>query len=169
MKKTLTVMAMAISLALTTLAPALAAPPNDNDETVVPGHRDRASGTVVGRYDSVYAYDYNGDYYWDLGDGRVRGTVGSVDDLDPETLTVCDYVAVYRGDFGADPGLDDGWVRNNIRCHGYDGNGTYNALYIHESDPRFTGDRTPIWTTWEVLVDARSGVGNVANSKRHAD
>lgn len=141
----------------------------DDDSTVVPGHQtDDGSipvGDVNGKYTSVYTYDANDDYYWDLGDGRVQGTVDSIDDLDQSTLTTCDYVVTYRGDFNGDPFLDSGWIRNNIKCHGYDYSKTqtYNTLYVHETDPRYSENLEPIWGSWGVLVDAVGGVGSVAN------
>lgn len=137
--------------------------------TTVPGQVGR-SGVVTGTYTSVYAYDDSGAYYWDLGDGRVRMSSGvtSIEDLDQATLTVCDYRNIYRGDFGTDPSLDNGWVRNNIRCHGYDGNATFNGAYVHASDPRYSGEGESIWTTWEVFVDTASGEGNLA-SPAHAN
>ncbi|KAB1194828.1 hypothetical protein GJR96_09045 [Haloferax sp. MBLA0076] len=116
---------------------------------------------VTGTYKSVYAYDANGDWYWDLGDGRVQGTVGGVDELDQETLTVCDYKVQYRGSFENDPFLDSGWVRNNINCKGYDDNGNYNYLIIHKTDPRYTGNRPPAFGgDWEYFVDVESKLGN---------
>ena len=140
--------------------------------TVVPGHQDRydADGngfpdvgvTVNGKYTSLYAYDANGDWYWDLGDGRVYGTVLSVGDLEEATLTVCDYQVHYRGNFENDPFLDSGWIMNNINCSGYDDNGSYNYLIVHKTDPRYTGNPDwAIWGTWEYHVLTESGEGNL--------
>lgn len=92
--------------------------------TTVPGHEGRA-GQVVGKYTATYAYDAHGDSYFDLGDGREQGTVGSISELDSETLTTCRYQVIYRGDFGDDPFLNEGWTINNIRCSGYDDTATY--------------------------------------------
>ena len=97
---------------------------------------------------------------WDLGDGRVLGTVGSIDDLDAETLTVCDYVVNYRGSFGGDPFLNNGWIINVINCSGFDDNGQYIYLIVHRTDPRYTGN--PEWAEWgeweyHVLVDWKLG------------
>lgn len=62
----------------------------------------------------------------------------------------CHYVVNYRGDFGDDPYLDDGWIFNHISCE--DG-AVFNYLIVHESDPRYTGDPdNAIWGTWEVKV-----------------
>ena len=129
----------------------------DQDNNGIPDE-----GVVVsGHYTSVYAYDVNGDYYWDLGDGRVQATVGSIDALDAATLTTCDYVVNYRGTFENDPFMDSGWIRNNIRCYGYDGNSNYNYLIVHESDHRYTGNpELAEWGNWEYVVYAVSGVGN---------
>jgi hypothetical protein len=130
--------------------------------TTVPGHRGRA-GTVTGHYTSVYAYDDNDDYYWDLGDGRIQGTVDSVDELDVTTLTVCNYVINYRADFGEDPFMDNGWIQNHIKCSGYDDNNSYNYLIVHESDPRYTGNPDwAIWGNWEYHALTMSGFGNLA-------
>lgn len=141
--------------------------------TAVPGHQgdrfdaDRngiadAGVTVTGKYTSVYAYDDKGDWYWDLGDGRVQGTVGSVDGLDAETLTVCDYQVVYRGKYENDPFLDSGWIINNINCSGYDDDGTYSYLIVHNTDPRYTGNPDwAVWGTWEYHTLIESGSGNL--------
>lgn len=146
--------------------------------TAVPGHQDRydsdnngfpdAGQYVNGHYTSVYAYDANGDYYWDLGDGRVYGTVDSIDELEQETLTTCDYVVNYRADFGNDPFMDDGWIQNHINCQGYDDNGKYNYLIVSDEDPRYTGNPDySIWGTWEYSVKTVSGQGNLVMPENH--
>lgn len=147
--------------------------------TVVPGQATRSdadsngypdAGVVVtGKYTAVYAYDVNGDWYWDLGDGRVLGTVGSVGELDPATLDVCDYQIQYRGTFENDPFLDSGWIKNNIVCRGYSGTGAFNSVIVHRTDPRFldTGYGPGWGPDWEYFVDTWSGYGNVANPYRH--
>lgn len=149
-------------------------------QTTVPGHRgDRVDSdnngipdegvTVNGHYTSVYAYDAGGDYYWDLGDGRVLGTVGSIDDLDADTLTVCDYVVNYRGNFENDPFMDSGWIMNQINCSGYDDNGHYTYVIVHESDPRYTGNPDwAVWGTWEYNPYVVSGQGNLVRPMNHA-
>jgi hypothetical protein len=119
-------------------------------------------GVVVsGHYYSVYAYDATGAYYWDLGDGRFQG-VSSIEELDQETLTTCDYVVNYRGTFENNPYLDSGVIFNHIRCHGYDDNGTYNYQIVHESDPRYRDNPDwSVWGSWEYHVLTESGVGNL--------
>lgn len=118
---------------------------------------------VNGHYTSLYAYDAGGDWYWDLGDGRVQGTVGSVDDLDDATLTSCDYVVNYRGSFDDNPFMDSGWIQNHINCSGFDDNNQYNYLIVHESDPRYRGiSENAIWGTWEYKALTISGFGNLA-------
>ena len=91
---------------------------------------------MVGHYTSVYTYDDNGDYHWDLGDGRTQG-VSSVDELDQSTLTTCTYQVTYRGDFGGDPFLDDGWTINNIVCRGYGGTETVQYRSDWGGSPQF--------------------------------
>ncbi len=153
------------------VAVALPAAANSNS-TVVPGQQGRYDtdnndypddgAVVTGKYESVYAYDADGDWYWDLGDGRIQGTVDTMDDLDQATLTVCDYQVQYRGSFDNDPFLDKGWIKNNINCSGYDDNGTYNYVIVHETDPRYTGDPDrAVWGTWEYHVYTTSGQGNL--------
>ncbi len=149
--------------------------PAQASSTRVPGHQhDRydsndngfpdADVTVTGKYEALYAYDAGGDWYWDLGDGRVQGTVGAVADLDQETLTVCDYQNQYRGTFDDDPFMDSGWIKNNIRCHGYDGNSTFTYVIVHETDPRYAGNPDwAIWGTWEYHVNSQSGEGNLVH------
>lgn len=146
--------------------------------TVVPGHQDKYDDDgngfpdegvyVNGKYTSVYAYDSNGDYYWDLGDGRVQGTVDSISELDESTLTTCDYQVQYRADFGNDAFMDAGWIINDINCSGYDDNNTYNYLIVHESDPRYTGNPDwEIWGTWEYHANTVSGYGNLVRPENH--
>lgn len=151
--------------------------------TVVPGHQKRidkgaldADGngypdegvTVNGKYTSLYAYDANGDYYWDLGDGRVQGTVNSVYELDQATLTSCDYEVEYRGNFENDPFLNSGWIINNINCSGYDDNGTYNYVIVHKTDPRYRGNPDwAVWGDWEYHVATESKSGNLVRPERY--
>jgi len=142
--------------------------------TIVPGHEKKPKndkdnngypdvGVVVnGHYTSVYAYDESGNWYWDLGDGRIMGTVAEIGELDSSTLTVCDYVVNYRGTFDNDPFMDSGWIQNHINCHGFDDNNKYNYLIIHMTDPRYTGNPDwSIWSTWEYHVLTVSGFGNL--------
>lgn len=118
--------------------------------------------TVNGKYTSLYAYDAYGDWYWNLGDGRIQGTVGSVSDLDAATLTQCDYQVQYRGNFENDPFMDSGWIINNINCSGYDDNGHYNYVIVHETDPRYRGNPDwAIWGNWEYHVLTETGKGNL--------
>lgn len=148
-----------------------------NASTRVPGHdtirydQDKngipdAGVYVNGHYLSLYAYDQNGDYYWDLGDGRVYKTVDSVEDLDQETLTSCNYVINYRADFGNDPYMNEGWIQNLVKCTGFE-KGNYNSLIVSQTDPRYTGNpENAIWNTWEYHVDAWSHWGNVLKNGR---
>lgn len=160
-----------VALMLVSVAPVFAS-------TSVPGHQryDKddngypdAGVYVNGHYTSLYAYDANGEWYWDLGDGRVLGTVDSVDELEQATLTTCDYVVNYRADFNNDPYMDAGWIQNHINCSGYDDNGHYNYLIVHETDPRYTGNPDwEIWNTWEYHVLTESGSGNLVRPMNHA-
>ena len=150
--------ATAGTAAAATAVPGKTGPRVDGDGNGYPD----AGVVVVGNYTSLYAYDAAGDYYWDLGDGRVYKTVPSVDDLDQATLTVCDYVNHYRGTFENDPFMDSGEISNRIRCHGYDGNSAYNYQIVHETDPRFRGNPAwSIWGSWEYHVLTESRAGNL--------
>ena len=144
--------------------------------TTVPGHSGSKVDTdnngfpdvgvvVVGHFTSLYAYDGNGDWYWDLGDGRILGTVASFDDLDDATLNTCDYVNQYRGTFENNPYQDSGWISNHINCNGTDGHGHWNYLMVHSDDPRFTGDversQELGWgPDWEFKILTESGSGS---------
>ena len=168
--------AVALAMAFALALPAFAA-------TTVPGHAKQiANGKidadnngypdagiyVNGHYTSLYAYDDNGDYYWDLGDGRVQGTVDSVDELDQATLTSCDYVINYRADFGNDPFMNEGWIQNLISCYGYDDNNHYNYFIVSQTDPRYTGNPDwAIWGTWEYHGLTISHEGNLVRPENH--
>ena len=56
-------------------------------------------------------------------------------------------VMPYRGDFGGDSYLDDGWIMNVYT----DRQGNL-VLYtfVHETDPRWSEDLTPIWGSWGI-------------------
>ncbi|MGK2904720.1 MAG: hypothetical protein ACSLE7_18035, partial [Mycobacterium sp.] len=61
----------------------------------------------------------------------------------------CDYIVNYRGDFGDDPYLDDGWIMNNIKC---DDGGVYSYMIVSEDDPRYTDNPDhAIWGSWETV------------------
>lgn len=127
---------------------------------------------VNGHYTSLYAYDAIGGWFVDYGDGRIAGTVASVDDLDQATLDVCKYVNNYRADFGNTPYMDAGWIQNHITCKGYSGTWRYNYLIVHQTDPRYTGNPDfAVWGTWEyhVLTESHSGnlVAHFSNPQRH--
>ncbi len=165
MKKSVSILLVVILLLVTSVSVVSAG-------TTVPGHeKDRndvdengypdAGVYVNGHYTSVYAYDAIGDWYWDLGDGRVQGSVASLDDLDQSTITTCDYVVNYRADFNNDPYMNQGWIQNHINCYGYDDNNQYNYLIVSDEDPRFTGNpEWSVWGTWEYHVNTESGSGN---------
>lgn len=150
-------------------------------QTTVPGHSsakyDRNNNgipdvgkAVVGHYTSVYAYDNAGDYYWDLGDGRVQGTVSSVEALDQDTLTTCDYVVNYKGKFEDTPYLDSGSIQNHIVCRGFDDNGTYNYEIVHKTDPRYRNNpEFAIWGDWEYHTLTESKSGNLVRPENHSN
>lgn len=122
---------------------------------------------VVCNYTSLYAYDATGNYYWDLGDGRVQSSPGvtGVADLDQGTLSVCNYVIQTKGSFENDPYQDTGVISNMIRCSGYDGNATFNYQIVAQGDPRYTGNPDlAIWGTWEYHVNTQSGSGNLVHT-----
>jgi hypothetical protein len=122
---------------------------------------------VVCNYTSVYAEDVNGDYYWDLGDGRVYTSPGvsSIADLDQATLDVCYYQVHTKGDFGNDPFMNSGDISNMIRCQGYSGVSTYHYQIVSQDDPRYVGNPDwAIWGTWEYHVLTVSGSGNLVRT-----
>ena len=152
-----------------------------NSATTVPGHQGSRVDSdnngypdlgvmVNGHYTSVYAYDDAGNWYWDLGDGRVTGTVDSINSLDQETLTKCDYVVNYRGKFENDSFLNSGWIQNMINCSGYDDDGQYNYFIVNESDPRYTGNpEWAVWGNWEFHGLIESGNGNLVRPYKHTN
>lgn len=118
---------------------------------------------VTGRYRAIYAYDRDGNTYtYNLSNrGLEGGSVGSLDALDAETRTVCYYSVQYRGTFDNDPYQDSGWIKNVITCKGED-RGSYSYLFVHESDPRYTGEKPKAFgEEWEYHVLTESGNGNV--------
>ena len=171
-----TVMLASIAAAACDRAPIPTSPEvSPSFATTVPGHQngryDRDGNgypdvgvSVTGVYTSVYAYDAT-DWYWDLGDGRVQGSVGSVAELDDATVTVCTYQNQYRGTFENNPFMDTGWIKNNINCRGRD-IGAFNYLIVHRTDPRYTGNTDwALWGTWEYHVLTESGSGNVVHAQ----
>ena len=150
-------LAFAGSTTAATTVPGKTGPKVDKDNN---GYPDK--GVVVnGHYTSVYAEDGNGDWYWDLGDGREQGTVDSIDELDQSTLTTCDYVVNYKGTFENDPFMDTGNIDNHIRCYGEE-KGHYNYQIVHKTDPRYRGNpEWAVWGDWEYHVLTESGNGNL--------
>ena len=168
MKRLLILCAVVAALVALPIVPASAAT-GDNCKIPRGGDADNngigdAGVQVVCNYDSVYAYDANGDYYWDLGDGRGDTTAGitSVADLDAATLSVCDYRVHSKGDFGNNQFMDSGDISNMIRCYGYEGTSTYHYQIVSQEDPRYTGNPDfAIWGTWEYHVLTESHSGNL--------
>lgn len=153
-------------------AAALAAK-NGTSKTDADGNGYADAGVVVTKHwTSLYAYDASDDWYWDLGDGRVYGTVGSVADLDSATLSRCDYSNNSRGSFDNTPYQDTGWISNSITCRGYDGHGHWTYLMVHDDDPRFSGDAARSdalgWgPSWEYKILTESGSGNLFKPASH--
>lgn len=93
-----------------------------------------------------------------------EGTVGQPEPEDLEgTITRVEFmeredgwhtIMPYRGDFGGDPYLEDGWILNvNLNKDGMAG------LYIivHESDPRWSEDLETIWGSWAIFQEVEAG------------
>lgn len=115
---------------------------------------------VTGMYKAVVAYDADGNMYMRNPSGIGR-EIGNMDDLNQETLTTCDYKVQYRGTFANDPYQDTGWIRNNVVCTGYEPD-TQTILWVHETDPRYTGNGEPAFGgDWEVRIETRRGRGNL--------
>ena len=94
LKKILLVLLAVLILALIPATGVLAA------STRVPGHNtDRydqdnngypdAGVYVNGHYTSLYVEDANGDYYWDLGDGRIYTSSAEIDSIDTSVRAKC--------------------------------------------------------------------------------
>ncbi len=70
----------------------------------------------------------------------------------------------YRGDFGGDPYLNDGWVMNIYTHNEYKGH-VFIYKFVHETDPRHTGDN-PIWGSWDQTLNIEAGQHARGNSGR---
>ena len=87
-----------------------------------------------------------------------QGRTGTVTGHYTTEAEGCTYIVNYRGDFGPDPYLDNGWIMNNISCP----DGQYHYLIVHQSDRRYTGNPDwAIWGSWEIIVYTESGEGNL--------
>lgn len=147
---------------LVTVVPGQDRPAADKDGNGYPD-----SGVIVtGVYESLYAEDAQGHWWWDLGDGRIEGSVASLDALDAATTTRCEYRISYRGDFGNTASLDSGWINNSVRCHGYT-RSTSHYLIVHRTDPRYRGNpEWAVWGDWEYHVLTESKAGNLVRPFR---
>ena len=66
--------------------------------------------------------------------------------------------------------MNEGWITNNINCHGYDDNGTYNYLIVSQNDPRYTGNPDwAVWGTWEYHILTLSGNGNLVMPEHYVN
>ena len=168
-----TIIAAAAVAALSTVGFAGTAAASDlsNERSIdvnVPGHQGRdGDEMVVSQWiTGVYYEDADGNYFWVIGDGRVYGSPGvtTLDDLDPETTVTYDYVVVSKGQFGDDPGLDNGVIFNRIK--GDDGSIMILRI-VHNTHPSYTGEGIPEYQgEWEYTVLATNGVGNIVKNER---
>lgn len=60
----------------------------------------------------------------------------------------------YRGDFENSPNLANGWITNHIT--NMETGQKWFYLIVHETDPRYTGDGTSVWGSWEYHLRVRS-------------
>src|SRR5215218_10963781 len=91
-----------------------------------------------------------------------EGRAGTVTGVYKTTDGESDVLVQYRGDFGGDAYLDNGWIKNVY----YNADGTTETyLIVHNTDPRYTG-QNPIWGDWDIVVNTVSGQGNIANPMR---
>jgi hypothetical protein len=90
-----------------------------------------------------------------------EGKTGTVTGMYRTEQDGSDVLVQYRGDFGNDPYLNDGWIKNVfVNADGT----TETYLIVHEADPRYTGSvENAIWGEWEIVVHTVSGEGNIAN------
>jgi hypothetical protein len=95
-----------------------------------------------------------------------EGRNGTVTGVYTTTDGESDVLVQYRGDFGDDPYLNDGWVKNVY--HNADGT-TETYLIVHKTDPRFTGNNLIWGGEWEIVVNTVSGEGNIANLTQPAN
>jgi hypothetical protein len=134
---------------------------------------------VNGHYTELFAFYGDDNWYLDYGDdrpGNPDGNVGSVEELDEETRTVCDYVVNYRADFGNDYFMNSGWVQNHIKCSGYfvkngDTPRHENWTIVHKTDPRYEGnpDESKFEGDWEYHTHTISKEGSVLIPYKHMD
>ncbi len=89
------------------------------NETVVPGQQTDDGSEPEGTVTGVYDYTAGNFHY------RVQ----------------------YRGDFEGSPSLANGWMTNHIT--NLDTGQKWFYLIVHETDPRYTGEGTALWGTWE--------------------
>jgi len=140
-----------------------------NDKWDADGNSYPDEGIIVnGHYRCLYAYDAYGKWYLEKGDGRTKGNVDSIEDLDQETLTACRNSVNYRGEFGNDRYMDSGWAHQHVNCKGYGERSSSNYIIVHETDPRYEG--YPDWAVWnslgnwEYAVYTTSGQGNLVRA-----
>jgi len=118
-----------------------------------------ALGLAFGGASAASAYDGKGTVPGQMGnDGTVTGHYTE----DYQCLDGAGTVTVnYRGDFGGDPHLNDGWITNQIKC---DSGVTISYLIVSSDDPRHTGNPSrAIWGSWEIVKETVRGMGNLAN------
>ena len=84
------------------------------------------------------------------------GTVTRVefDEIFTEDGTTWHLVMPYRGDFGDTSYLNDGWIMNVYT----DRQGNFVLyVFVHETDPRYSEDLTPIFGSWAVFKEMAVG------------
>lgn len=127
------------------------------------GTSSATAGTVPGQSGDRYDSDNNG--YPDAG----KVVSGNYTDIYSDADGVCEVRVNYRGTFENTPYMDSGWIQNHYRCVAPDGSTTtYNYLFVHQTDPRYTGNpEWSIWNTWEYQVLTEGGSGNAVRPVNH--
>ena len=95
------------------------------NETVVPGQQTEDGSEPDGTVTGVYSYEAGGFHF------RLQ----------------------YRGDFEGSPSLANGWMTNHIT--NMETGQKWFYLIVHETDPRYTGEGTEVWGSWEYHLRVR--------------
>lgn len=103
----------------------------------------------------LWAFPEDGKVGQNVDEPHPDGTVTRVEFDEIEIGGTTWYLVMpYRGDFGGDPYLNDGWVMNIYT----DRQGNF-VLYVmvHESDPRWSDDLEPMWGSWAMFQEVEAG------------